>query len=466
VWLPWVLGVAAGLVPALGTSGPARAETPWDLLPYQVELWIGAVDDPAAARALSAQWIQELAKDLDHRIAPLWKYSIQLLPTKEGIQFLRDGVLPERSWPETWRQVEHPDKAIVVTIGRDSSGRFLLSSREFDVRSRSWGPRVVRRAPIATLVSQALFEVVWEAFCPNARLVTLDLETKRAELQVRGVALKARDPALQVVSEGQVFRPWIRYNDRLGRPVRINDIPFTFLRVEAVNQPLVSARLHTAFRSPLSARRRGRVEQLLVATRPYLESTRLLLRDRTQPQQPLRGYQLYQQSPGIEKTRFLGVSNDVGAVLVPASSDTLQILWIKNGQLPLARLPLVPGSVDEIAAELPNDDERLEAEAYVLGLQEELLELVTRRQILMARINRLLAEGQRDRARQLLEQLRALPTVDQFRRHLLLNRRRLISPDPLTQKRIDQMFAKTEELIKSYLDPEPIEALAARVAGR
>jgi len=445
--------------------GPAKGEVVWDLLPYRVELWLAVSSQEPWAQTVLGECLRHLQEDVSRWIGPVWNCELRVVDSKLASRLVRGESWDREFWPQHWTEVEHPDKAIVLTIRREASGFFRLSAQELDLRSQSWGPKVVRQIGASCLLAEGIFEAVWEAFCPTARLVSLDLETKVAQLRVRGGALELPGASLRLNFPGQVYRLFVRYNDRLGRATRIQDIPFSYLLAEQTEGAVVSARLISAFRTPLSARRRGRVEQLFVSTRAFLPATRLICEDRAEPGRPLRAYWVYQQSVDSKETALVGTTDDSGSILVPYTGQGLVVLWIKNGQVPLARLPLVPGSAEEVIAQLPRDDERLEAEAFVLGLQQELLDVVTRRQILLARAERYVKAGERDRARQMLEELRALQTLDDFRRHLLLNRKRLIAADPLAQKRIDQMFAKTEELLRAYLDPQPIEALAARLRG-
>lgn len=444
---------------------PAKAQGVWDLLPYRVELWVAVPSNEPWVQPVLNECLRHLQEDVDRWIGPVWNYELRLVEPKIARQLLRGKSWNRELWPEHWTQVEHPDKAIVLTLTRDDLGFFHLAAQELDLRSQSWGPKIVRQIGGAHLLTQGLFEAVCEAFCPTARLVSLDLEAKTAQLRVRGGGLELPGGSLRLNFPGQVYRIFVRYNDRLGRAIRIQDIPFSYLLAEKTEGAVISAKLISAFRSPLSARRRGRVEQLFVATRAHLPATRLVCQDRAEPDRPLRAYWVYRQSVEGKETTLVGTTDDSGSILVPNTGEGLIVLWIKNGQVPLARLPLVPGAEEEVVAHLPRDEERLEAEAFVLGLQEELLDLVTRRQILLTRAEWYLRAGERDRARQMLEELRSLQKVDDFRRYLLLNRKRLIASDPLAQKRIDQMFAKTEELLRAYLDPQPIETLAAKLRG-
>lgn len=435
----------------------------WELLPYQVDIWIGAVGAGARSEELTDFVATGLACELELSVGGIWQWRMRHMDRPLAARLAAGEPWPRDLWPAEWSAIEHPDKAIVLVVAIDRPPWIRLLAQELDIRSQSWGPQVVREVAAWHLLPQVAREAVWEAFCPVARLHVLDLETREIELRARAAALAPRDETIELARQGEVYRMFVRYNDRSGRATRIVEVPFSYVLVENVDDTFLIGRLVTGLRSPISARRRGRTEQLFVVTKPWLAETRLSLRDRHQPHRPLAAYSIFSQSPTGGELTFIGRTDAAGTIVIPWHSGPLQVLWVKNGQVPLARLPVVPGSVPELVAELPSDDERLEAEGILVGVQEELLEVVVRRHILLGRIERLLRQGRRDEARQLYEELRSLRSRDDLRRYLLLQRKRLVAKDPANQKRIDLMFAKTEELLNAYLDPRPIDDLASKL---
>ena len=61
------------------------------------------------------------------------------------------------------------------------------------------------------------------------------------------------------------------------------------------------------------------------------------------------------------------------------------MLLIKHGGQLLAKLPVVPGAERRINVPLPDDEARLVAEARLAAVREDLIDVVARRNILMAR---------------------------------------------------------------------------------
>ena len=138
----------------------------------------------------------------------------------------------------------------------------------------------------------------------------------------------------------------------------------------------------------------------------------------------------------------------------------MRVLLVKNGGELLARLPLVPGIPAEISAPIANDDQRLRAEGFIKGFEEELVDLVTRREVLLAQIRTRMDAGQYDEAESLIRQLRRLKTRDELGRSLGQEKIRLTSDDAAVQHKIDAMFDDTRKLLQQHLDPETVEQLA------
>ncbi len=134
----------------------------------------------------------------------------------------------------------------------------------------------------------------------------------------------------------------------------------------------------------------------------------------------------------------------------------LYIYYVKHGGTLLARLPMVTGNTDIEYAVLPDDRRRLESEAFVKGIQGEILDVVARRKILEARIKQMIEEKKASEAKKFLEELRSEKNYDKMLENLNAVQRRILSTDrsPITpgaQKRIDQMFDVTRQMMQRYL---------------
>jgi hypothetical protein len=177
----------------------------------------------------------------------------------------------------------------------------------------------------------------------------------------------------------------------------------------------------------------------------------------------LGGYDVFLQKPGETSTQWLGRTDLEGSILIPPTPELLRVVYIRNGGQLLAKLPLVPGLEDSVDASVIDDDQRLAAESVIMATQEELLDVVTRRAVLAARISAAIGAGNPKQADELLVQLYGLRTRDQFTQQLDQQRKKLVSEDPLIERRIDLMFAKIRKLIVENLDPNEVDKIGDQV---
>src|SRR5205085_10553624 len=108
----------------------------------------------------------------------------------------------------------------------------------------------------------------------------------------------------------------------------------------------------------------------------------------------------------------IGRSGPDGVVAVPPSLKAVRTLLIRHGEEVLARLPLVPGLTEEITISLADDQPRLAVESALSRIQDDLVDLVARREVLSSRIKAATAASNTAAADKLKGQLSKLPSVD------------------------------------------------------
>jgi len=348
---------------------------------------------------------------------------------------------------------------IFLTVTPAAIG-YRVTAREFDVYTRLFSTPVFRPLHQLGKLRDVALDAILEAFAPLARIESV--EGKQVVLRLKATGLPFRDKQLALVEPGDVFRPVIRYNDRDGNPRRVMPIPWTFCTVQESDAAQSTSgrfdcKLYTGLRSPLSGRRRGRVEQLALAVVPPRRPSTLTLQSRSAPGEPLAGYDVYAHPPDSKTTVLLGRTDRRGRVGVPPASHPLRVLLVRNGSETLARLPMIPGIEPEIVAQIANDDQRLQAEGFIVSLQEELVDLVTHRQVLITLAKARIGEGKLDEAKDLLDELQRLPTRADFSHRLAQRQRNLRAADSTVQAKIDALFGDTGKLIQQHLDPAAVE---------
>lgn len=163
---------------------------------------------------------------------------------------------------------------------------------------------------------------------------------------------------------------------------------------------------------------------------------------------------------------LLGRSDWRGMVDVPPGDHPIRLVYVKNGNRLLARLPIVPGLEATQTVELMNDDLRLQAEAFIAGVRNKIMDVVTRRAVLAARIRARIEENKIAEAEELMTEFRSLETRRDLSGLLDQEAQRFIAQDRVTQRKIDILFSDTRELLAKYIKPEENDQLSQLIRQR
>lgn len=443
------------------SANGAAQQLEWSLRPYRVHLVV-AVEGPGGAADLYAETLPKyLAERAAGAIGPLWELDVQLAA----------GVMRHRALYELETFHGDPDaafgfkgdKLVFLGVSWRADG-YVLLAREFDSHVRRWGPLLRREAPQHAALPEQLFNLLWQVVAPLAHL-DVDLEDpQRAILTPRGSSLPRNTADVPSIGPGEVMLPVLRRTTRTGElaPDGIRAIPWTYIEtVETQEDGRLVGRIHSGTRRPLGAGRRGRIEQVAIVLRQDAVDTMVTLVSRSNPQQPLVGYEVRSHDSGSDEKNavLVGLTDGRGAVRVGRTSTPVQFLTIKNGGSPLARLPIVPGVEPRIEVRVADDQTRFQAEVRLAALREELIDVVARRNILVARVRQKMDAGDFKTAQELLTAIEQLPGHSQFNQELTRERRLQRASDARAQQRIEQLIAGTEIVLNQFLDVRPIREL-------
>jgi hypothetical protein len=289
--------LTATVLVCLWAHSPAAAQSVWELTPYQVNVWVAFAPAPEFTPLLRAELLADLQSRLESLAGAAWRVSVE--PAPPGVQPALGpaaDAAPSEPFPQEPRDF---DKIILLGIS-PAAGGYRVTAREFDVRTQLFSPPVSRPLRQLGKLRDEAVSAVFESFAPLARVE--NVEGKQVTLRLKAAVLPLRDQQLVLVKPGDVFRPVIRYQDhegnlrkdrRTAKSIRPTPIAWTFCTVQQVTPSRLHCRLYTGFRSPLSGRRRGRVQQLALAVVPPQKPSTLTLRRRAEPKQPLVGYEVY-----------------------------------------------------------------------------------------------------------------------------------------------------------------------------
>lgn len=440
-------------------SPTANAENGgWEFQPYRIHTLL-AIDVPGG---LTEQWSKEvplyLQRRVDAALAPAWVFDVHLATGAERIQVFNNLVSASDTKPTDIPKEK--DKLLLLAVRWAPDG-FSLSAREYDQYVQRWSVPIHRECRQASALPEQLFALAWQAFSPLAQFELDPNDAQREVLKPRGAELPHGPDAAPWARAGDVFLPILRRTSRGGQLVEngIQPVPWTYLEaVEGKNKSL-EFQIQSGSRRPFGARRQGRVEQLAIGIRADAAATTLRVHARKNDKKPLVGYEVLSQKAGEETPTRIGLSDTTGEVRIPPGSSRIEMLLIKHGGQLLAKLPVVPGAEQTISVPLPDDDARLAAEARLAALREDLIDVVARRNILMARARQKIEKKDFAGAQELLRSLDELPAKPQFNLTLSTAARLLRSDDLQMQRRIDQLFQATQTLLTQFLDLKPISQL-------
>lgn len=452
-----ILGLALTLlVPAIAAHGQAA----WEFSPYQVQVWLALEDRPELRGAFPQRVAEVLAGRSEVVFGAAWR--IETTPAAALVvpdMLARPAAVNADAVKAAAPQSLENDKLFLVSVSfrRDL---YRVAVREIDGRTRQAGPVIERTAGQREAIALAAWDAIIESFTPLAKIETVVDKTVGARLRAGGLVTDPASPAL--IQPGQVLKPVLRRNDKSGQPTKtgIQPLDWTLLTVDARTESLLECQLHSGFRAPIPVRGSARSERLAFLAKPRYGSTRIVLTARSDPQRRLSGYEVFVKGQGGDETYLLGVTDWHGAVEIDRSDVSFRMLYVRNGGQLLARLPLAPGFERELVAKTIEDDSRLQAEGFVLALQGRTMDLVARREILVAQFRALLKKGDRKGAGELLEKFRGLETREVLVRDLDAQEQAITSSDPLTLTRISKLFGDARLMLQTkHLDPELINIL-------
>ena len=473
------VAAVAGAAGSFTAAADVAAQETWDREPYRIHALL-AIDVPGGlAEQVAKEMPSYLKERVDAAIGPAWSWTLEIPAGAARHRVFADILSPiDAEYPsgiesatgaraaESRVSREPPefpadrDKLLLLTVRSTPLG-YEIAAREFDRYLQRWGPAMQRVCRQNAVLPEQLFWLTWRAVSPLVQ-VELDPDDEHSvNLHPRGAALPRRSDEVRWAMPGDVFLPYLRRTTREGElvPNGIQQVPWTFIETVDAEGGLVAGRIQSGARRPFGVRQRGRIEQLAIALRFDPNSTQVRLHARTDPKKPLIGYEAFVQNTNEEEVTSIGHSDQEGRIAVGPGHSRVQLLFIKNGGHIPARLPVVPGGFERIDVPLPDYGAGLQAEARLAALREELIDVVARRNILIARARLKIEEGELSEARELIGNLDRLPGRSQFNQ-LIQNESRLHrSDDPQVQRLIDQQFTITRTVLSQFLDPGPVNDL-------
>jgi hypothetical protein len=457
------------LVPA------SLAADSWTSSPYRARVWLMLPTAPEFQDA----WQSRLPRSLtvltrSYFGAAMTCDIVFAAPSVDVTEVRQENGIPLRRLAEVDADIGKLDKLFVVSVEVGSVSGIGLMARELDCGTRLWGP--VYSAPVDDIsrIDWDMAAAIRQVFRPVGRVARVQKQS--VELEMRSGLLSELSAATIVPAANAILQPVTRRTDRLGQVAEdgIQAIPWTILQViEAQQSDDIPAgnllcKIDSGLRAPLRARTSRRVDRLALLVTPTYERTVFKLQTEEAPPRALAGYELHARLPKEKKAVFVGRSDWTGKISVARDRHPYKIFYVKHGNVLLARLPCAVGLDQELTITLPDHRERLKAEAFARGIEDDLLDLVARREIAAAKIRRQL-RGEVVTAENITAATHALAAVQKLNRGdgLLraIQRREatFASDNRAVQRRIDLLFSSLRQSIRQTMSPSYIAKLETEI---
>lgn len=350
--------------------------------------------------------------------------------------------------------VNQYDKIFVVRI-RNRAEASDVSVVEMETLMQLFGK--VMSVPFTSTqdLPNVIGHTVTSAFSPMLRIDEAGQKSATGMIRAANLIMDPESPAN--VPVGRVLQPMIRKDDRNGRPIGIGEIEWAYLIATEKDGANVKMDYYTGRPGGLQGRKNKRTHKMAMLMKPAFDSTQLRLHVKDRPDLPLIGYELYERTLKAKTMTFIGRTDWNGRLKVEKADNPMRLLYVKNGGAVLARLPLVPGLTETATADLVGDDLRLQAEAYVRGAQNAIVDLVAIRKLLGARIRLRLRKGQMKEAEELLLALREQPTNEELANDM--DKKQAYFLDEIgnrnvgQRRKVDDMFKTTREMLGKQINP-------------
>jgi hypothetical protein len=455
------LALVAALGALAASRGWAADQKDWALAPYEVRVTL-AIDDALRPQPRLASHLEKIIADrIDGIFGPLWKLHLNVATDAATRRYCADP--QEIAWEELPAELKTFDKAYWLGVRMAPQG-CVVTCRELDLYLRRWGAVHERRIAQTAYLDQACFDALHGAFSPLAVIVPRPEDDEHVELVFKGSGLPRRTEEA-LASPGEALQPMLRRVNRTGELVEdgIAAVPWTFLTVKPSEGDSWEAAVHTGIRRPFAAQRRGQVQQIAVALRYPPGAARVRFHARSDQQAPLAGYEVFRSQPdgGSES---LGATDGNGEIVIPPGSQSVSMLLLRSdGQL-LAKVPVPAGAGPTWNIPIADNVSRLRAQAEAQVVREQLVDVVARRAIMMARIRAMLKQNRIDDAKALMTELDSLPSISVFGRNIENAAKRIpASDDPAVQRTIDKLFSSTRELLTKFLSARAIIELQGEI---
>lgn len=461
-----VVAVCAYFSSLAPTSCAGQEAESWEYSPYRIQVWIADDGQFSAMPGQREQLTKELSDLFELTSLSEWTSEVKWMPAETH---WAAGEPPTNLTVERMRlaakEIVTFDKLFLVQLAGGASSRVSVS--EFDVRLRHWSETETATNESDALLADSIFQLVRRAFRP-----IMQLENPNEKLiwgRPRALRMATSKESLIHIPVGSILWPATRFNDRSGEPLAKDGIvpaEFTRLSVKEIRGDRALCDIYSGIRNPFRKRVGVRSERYALLIKPRYAATKIEIVKRSEDADPLIDYEIYDKpfKPDTEPV-LLGRTDFLGRLDVAVDpAAPLKLLYVKCGNQLLARLPIVPGELPLIRVPIGDDELRLQAEGFILGMQSATMDAFARRLELAARFKRRLDAQEFEKAEAIIPEARKLPNRAQLMQALDQREPTFTTTNPRIQARIDFLFGEGRKLLNSFPDTDLTGQMMADLA--
>lgn len=447
-------------------------EIPPELKPYNVLVSISCARQPSLDDRFRTDLLSTVESRISTWFGPMW--TLTVAADDSAAPVAPDSL--DRASGEQLNEQHLPgeyDKVFLVSVSQ-TGGRYDVAAREWDRNSQTAGHVATEQTFDRRLCADTATRLVHRVFRPLAMVTQVNEAGDQAELIIRAGEFMAGDHDALPFRVGEYLTPYFRYLDRQREIRQIQHVQWTFLKVESIERARMTCSVISTFRAPISGSRR-RVELMGIAARPLFEQTNLKITPRNAPDNPLVGYRVdvMDRIPTAEdavEDRITLATDRAGVVVIPAFPEApLRQLLVHSGKSVLAKVPLIPGLEPALELSTPDDTARLNVEGALAVLEGDLIDIVARRAVLMARARIAAKQEKWTEADEYIAQLEELPDLEQVREQIAaiqlpaVQTARILN-NRVAEARIKRMCGEVETVAAQHLDLQKLKDFQTEIA--
>jgi hypothetical protein len=432
------------------------AAEPIDRLPYRIRVLLAAEPEARIDERRREELIDGWLTLVRRFVGAPWR--LDVVSEAQAGPLVLSGEIESLDVAPIEAQAAQVEKVWLIRVAAAGSG-LVFTGREYDAVLRRLGPLQRREAPVVRDAPRVLFRFALDLFSPYAEVGARF--GKDVNLIIRGASLEPASPLGRVATTGAVFQPF-RLIPRKDGTTQVQEVFFTYLRVESPEPPGARCSFVSSFSDPFTGRTVQKSSYVALGVKAGKSPTRL--RFLTKPDRaPAAGYVLTVRTFPDGPPREMGLTDREGRIELPSGfADGLVVVRLLAGSSePMAEFPMVPGesSVERVVPPFDPLPLTVALETRLDSLRDAVIDVVAVRARLLARLKARYDGEDWTGAAEVLKEFTALPPRETFTTEVArlkdeAAQQQAKAKTPVLTKTAQARITDLQSLTERYLDDE------------